>query len=308
MGPVNRPLDLQWLEDLLALAETGNFSRAAQSRSMAQPAFSRHIRALEEWAGLELVDRARHPASATPAGEVLLLAARDVVLKLTQARTQAHQAYEQASRSLQFAATHVLSLAFFPAWLQKIEQQLQLGPIHMTSDSFEACEDLMLQRRVQFLLCYGHPAVRTRLLEPAFKYVCVSTDWLLPVAAPDAAGGARHAISPKVSQPLPLLAYSAQSALGQIMQSEMKDVGDSARYTPVITSHHAVLLKTMALEGRGIAWLPQSLVSAEMADGRLVAAGAEAASVPVEIRLFRATALLPQAAEAVWSQVKAFET
>ena len=36
MGPGNRPLDLEWLEDFLALAETGNFSRAAEARAIAQ--------------------------------------------------------------------------------------------------------------------------------------------------------------------------------------------------------------------------------------------------------------------------------
>jgi len=149
MGPVNRPLDLDWLEDFLALTETGNFSRAAQARSIAQPAFSRHIRSLEEWAGVELVDRSQHPASPTPAGEVIVDVARDVVLRLSQARARAQEAHEQAGRSLRFAATHVLSLSFFPAWLQRIEQhlRLQLGPIHMVSDSFQACEELMLRRR-----------------------------------------------------------------------------------------------------------------------------------------------------------------
>jgi hypothetical protein len=35
MGSDNRPLDLEWLEDFLALAETGNFSRAAEARVIA---------------------------------------------------------------------------------------------------------------------------------------------------------------------------------------------------------------------------------------------------------------------------------
>jgi DNA-binding transcriptional LysR family regulator len=304
MGPVNRPLDLEWLEDFLALVESGNFSRAAQSRSIAQPAFSRHIRSLEEWAGVELIDRARHPASATPAGEVFLVTARDVVLKLSQARTRAHEAQEQATRSLQFAATHVLSLAFFPVWLQKIEQSLQLGPIHMMSDSFQACEDLMLQRRVQFLLCYGHPGVKTRLLAPEFEYLCVSEDQLMPVTAPDAQGKAGHSIDRTKGEPLPTLIYSPESGLGQIMRAELPGAFDAARFKPVITSHHAVLLKTMALEGRGIAWLPQSLASAELAAGRLVVAGSAEWAVPVDIRIFRASAALPPAAEAVWAQVK----
>jgi DNA-binding transcriptional LysR family regulator len=302
MGPVNRPLDLEWLEDFLALVESGNFSRAAQARAIAQPAFSRHIRALEEWAGVELIDRARHPAVPTPAGEVFVLTASDVVLRLMQARTHAHEVQEQASRSLQFAATHVLSLAFFPGWLQQIEQQVQLGPIHMVSDSYQACEELMLQRRVQFLLCYGHAAVKTRLLPPEFDFACVGQDQLVPVSAPDASGQPRHHIDGDVHEQLPVLAYSQSSGLGEIMRAQLAGVLGTARFKPMITSHHAVLLKTMALEGRGIAWLPHSLVRAELADGQLVGAADQAWTVPVEIRLFRATASLAPAAEAVWAR------
>ena len=61
MGPDNRSLDLDWLEDFVALAETGNFSRAAEARAIAQPAFSRHIRSLEDWVGIDLIDRGTHP-------------------------------------------------------------------------------------------------------------------------------------------------------------------------------------------------------------------------------------------------------
>lgn len=306
MGPVNRPLDLEWLEDFLALAESGNFSRAAQARAIAQPAFSRHIRSLEEWAGVELIDRARHPAVVTPAGEVFLSTARDVVLRLTQARTKAHEAQELASRSLQFAATHLLSLAFFPVWLQKVELKLQLGPLHMVSDSFQACEALMLQRRVHFLLCYGHPAFATRLLAPEFVFACIGQDCLAPVTAPRADGQPQHALEAgpdSASEALPVLLYSQESGLGQILRKQLPAVFDISRFQPAITSHHAVLLKTMALEGRGIAWLPVSMLAAELADGRLVRAGGDDWAVPVDIRLFRAEAPLPAAAEAIWSRV-----
>lgn len=307
MGPVNRPLDLEWLEDFLALTETGNFSRAAQTRSIAQPAFSRHIRSLEEWAGVELIDRSQHPASPTPAGEVIQDVARDVVLRLSQAHARAHEAQEQAGRSLRFAATHVLSLAFFPGWLQRIEQRLasQLGPIHMVSDSFKVCEELMLQRRVQFLLCYGHAAVSTRLLTPDFEFTRVGADWLVPVSAPSPEGSAQYPVNGTVL-PVPVLAYSGESWLGQIMRVRMCQVFDPARFKPVVTSHHTGLLKNLALGGRGLVWLPLSLVSTELADGRLVMASGEHDAewqLPVEIHLFRAAAAQTPMAEAMWREV-----
>src|SRR6185436_11861665 len=121
-----------WLEDFLALAETGNFSRAAEARAIAQPAFSRHIRSLEEWMGVDLVDRSAHPAELTAAGKRFHPLLKDVLSAL------------EAAASLRFAATHVLSLYFFPRWLAQLEENLRLGPVQTLSDSSHGCEELML--------------------------------------------------------------------------------------------------------------------------------------------------------------------
>ena len=73
--------------------------------------------------------------------------------------------------------------------------------------------------------------------------------------------------------------------------------------TVVFTAHNAFLLKTMALAGRGIAWLPESLVADELGSGRLVAAGSAALRVPLEVRLYRQNAVMAPTAEALWGLV-----
>ena len=50
-------MDFKWLEDFLVLAETHSFSRSAELRGVTQSAFSRRIRALEEWLGTDLLSR-----------------------------------------------------------------------------------------------------------------------------------------------------------------------------------------------------------------------------------------------------------
>ncbi len=305
MGPGNRPLDLDWLEDFLALAESGNFSRAAQARGIAQPAFSRHIKSLEEWVGVDLFDRTSHPVSLTAAGLKLRPEIEDTLHRLEAARYAARVAHEQAAISLQFAATHALSLTFFPAWLSGIEAKLpvgrKVGPIQMVSDSFAGCEDVMLQRRAQFLLCHGHPAVANRLDDTQFKFAKVGEDRLLPVTAASASGVPLHSIGAEAKSPLPVLAYGQASGIGQIMRSVMKTAFANGRFSTVFTAHHAVLLKTMAIEGRGIAWLPESLIAADLEAKRLVLTGDSAWCVPIEIRLFRPRATLSAAAEALWA-------
>ena len=71
----------------------------------------------------------------------------------------------------------------------------------------------------------------------------------------------------------------------------------------VFTAHNAFLLKTMALAGRGVAWLPASLVADELASGALVPAGDERWRVPVEIRLYRQNAEMASTAEELWRVV-----
>jgi DNA-binding transcriptional LysR family regulator len=54
----------------------------------------------------------------------------------------------------------------------------------------------------------------------------------------------------------------------------------------------------MALDGRGVAWLPLSLIGDELGDGRLALAGGDAWRVPVEVRLVRRRTGAAPAAEA----------
>lgn len=310
MGPGNRPLDLEWLEDFLALADSGNFSRAAQTRSIAQPAFSRHIRGLEEWVGVALFDRSAHPTALTAAGKRFQPLLQETLAGLQAARMQARAAHELDAASLSFAATHALSLTFFPRWLGGIETQLRLGPIQTMSDSSRACEDLMLQRRVQFVLCHGHAAAPGRLDDGLHPVHRLSDDVLMPVSAPGPQGRPLHALDTSASPAV--LAYSDASGLGRIMRTLQDGGGAGAAATAfpgapsvVFSAHHAVLLHTMAREGRGLAWLPLSLVADDLREGRLVEGGGAHWRVPVEIRLYRQPADMPAAAEALWQLVTA---
>jgi LysR family transcriptional regulator, hypochlorite-specific transcription factor HypT len=79
-------MELKWLEDFLMLAETRSFSRAAVARNVKQPALSRRIRALEDWVGVDLVDRTCIPLRLTAAGEVFREQAVNIVVQARYAR------------------------------------------------------------------------------------------------------------------------------------------------------------------------------------------------------------------------------
>ncbi len=308
MGPDNRPLDLEWLEDFVALAESGSFSRAADARAIAQPALSRHMRSLEEWVGTELVDRSAHPVELTESGRKFLPLVRDVLASLEAARIKARHAQGDAATSLRFAVTHALSITFFPRWLGTLETRLQHGPVQTFADHSRACEDLMAQRRVQFVLCYGHRGVPGRLDDGRYPVVVLGDDTLLPVSAPAPDGSPRHDLDR--DDTVAMLDYSDASGLGRILRAQLRHrlaapAGGKAtpRVAAVFTAHNAFLLKTMALSGRGVAWLPGSLVADELQQRTLVTAGPATWQVPVDVRLYRQNAHMAPAAEALWRMV-----
>lgn len=72
-------MTLVQLRHLIALAETGSFSRAAQAQFLTQPALSRSIRALEDELGMPLFDRVGRRIELTAFGRATLERARLLV-------------------------------------------------------------------------------------------------------------------------------------------------------------------------------------------------------------------------------------
>jgi len=297
-------MNLSWLDDFLALADSGNFSRAAEQRHMTQPAFSRRIRALEEWLGVALFDRGSHPVTLTETGQWFGSVARDLLSRVARVPDEARAVADASSATLRLAATHALSLTFLPGWLRRLEAQTPMGAIQLMSDVAANCEALMLQGRVQFMLCHVHDQVTSRLDALTFQSVCVGNDELLPVCAPQR-GKPRFALDGNKVPHVPLLAYSAESGLGRVVRAVRGEALEKMKAETVFTAHLATLLKSMALDGRGVAWLPRTLISDELADQRLVSAGGAAWAVPVEIRLYRRSARELPVAEDFWNAVRA---
>jgi DNA-binding transcriptional LysR family regulator len=294
-GKTGMAMEMSWLEDFLELARTGNFSRAAELRHVTQPAFSRRIRALEEWAGVTLFDRALQPVILTDAGRRFQPYAGTVLHDLAQARDEARQAGATSASTLRFAATHALSLIFFSGWLKALEDPGRHWNVHLASDNFTGCESLLLDGKAQLLLCHFHDMVETRLPTEHFISVRVGEDRLVPCAAPALAGE----VDAKLTE-LPLLAYTAHSGLGRILRGVLGPSLPAVLGTPAMTADHAFLLKALCLDGRGLAWLPQSLAAADVADGRLAILGDAAWQIPLDIRLFKSRGAESAAVTAFW--------
>ncbi|KLN52128.1 LysR family transcriptional regulator [Variovorax paradoxus] len=294
-------MNLIWLEDFVALAATGNFSRAAEDRHSSQPAFSRRIRALEEWIGAELFDRSSQPAKLTEVGEWFIGVAQELIARVARVPGDAKKVAEASSVTLRIASTHALSFTFLPRWLRSLESNTTLGPVQLMSDVLQRCEALMLQSKVQFVLSHAHSKAQGALDAEPYRSARIGEDLLIAVSAPDEEGNARYRLARQGGPAVPMLQYTEESGLGRIMRAVIGRKLESVPAQAVFTAHLASVLRTMVLDGRGIAWLPLTLVQDDIDQRRLVAAASNDWEVPLEIRLYRDSELLGKAANAFWN-------
>ena len=78
------------LEYLLAVANCGSFSAAAEHCFVTQPSLSMQIKALEEELGVVLLDRSKKPVIPTEAGEVVLEQVRETLKEYNSIREDMH--------------------------------------------------------------------------------------------------------------------------------------------------------------------------------------------------------------------------
>jgi DNA-binding transcriptional LysR family regulator len=298
-------MDAAWLEDFLALVDLGHFSRAAEQRCITQPAFSRRVRALEDWVGAPLFTRDVLPVALTPAGERFRPVAEETLRRLYLGREAAREAGRMAAATVRIASTQTLSVSFFPNWIRTIEgfERIQ-ATMNLTAAHMAACEQMMLRGEAQFLLCHDHPATTHMLASEQFRSVHLGTDRLLPVSAPRPDGsGPLFALGGSAEAPIPLLTYTGESGLGRILASSRAMERSETALRPVFASHLTSVLVAMARDAHGVAWAPLSVVADDLERGRLCRVAGEDADIAIEIKLYRPRARQSPAAERLWTLV-----
>ncbi|PKR55660.1 LysR family transcriptional regulator [Thalassospira marina] len=322
-------MELRWFEDYIALADCLNFSRAAQQRNITQPAFSRRIRALEAWVGTPLFERTTHDVSLTPAGIHFRNQAEALTRSILQLQRETCEVAGQKQAVIGLAATHALSFTFFPKWMQEMGRVMPLGTLNLISDSMQACEQVMLRGDAPFLLAHFHASMQSNLPAGQFKSIVIGKDRLMPLCTPDFArkaglssgditgddaelavrnvspgaentGGQGKRQGQVLDQEISWLAYRRESGLGRIIKAHWAKRAPSFTLRESFTSHLAATLQSMAGSGAGVAWLPETLAKADMAEGKLVPFGEAELIIPIEIRLFRPVARQSPMIEEFW--------
>jgi len=283
-------METKWLEDFVSLAETRSFSRSAQLRHVTQPAFSRRIQSLEAWAGTDLVDRSSYPTRLTPAGETLYDQSLEVLQSLQSTRAMLRGHASAGQDFIEFAVPHTLAFGFFPAWVSSMQQSFGGFKSRLIALNVHDAVMRLVEGSCDLLIAYHHPSQPFQFDSARYEMVSLGEEVVAPYARADADGHPLFQLPGKQSAPLPYLGYAPGAYLGLMVELMLKEAGTAMHLERVYETDMAEGLKAMALEGHGLAFLPQGAIRKELRSKKLVSAQAPhmpPLQVKLEIRAYR---------------------
>jgi len=296
-------METKWLEDFLCLAETRNFAHAASDRHITQSAFSRRIMALEEWLGVTLVDRSVHPATLTSAGWLFRRLAADLLRDAYAARTLVcgHQPLADSTKVVQFSVAHTLVFTFFPNWLKHVHSDFGSLTARVFAVNVPEGVQHLVDNNCDILLAYHHQQLPILLDPNRFPFLLLGVERILPFSAPDKRGRPIFRLPGTRAEAVPFMAYSAGAFLGNVVEMMLLNSPEPYNLRRCLETHMSEALKAMVVAGHGVGWLPESCVTDELRDGRLVPAGPAAWTTSLEVRLYRSATNTKPIVAKLWS-------
>jgi LysR family transcriptional regulator, hypochlorite-specific transcription factor HypT len=281
------------LEDYICLSTTNNFSAAARLRNVTHPAFGRRIRALEQWVGAKLVQRAGDKQSfgLTPVGEEFLLTAKRIIEDIQNARLNAIRA---DSGMLRICTGRTLARTMVADWIEL--QHQQFGKEHdlafqLKTISLHEGALLLEADQCHFMIAYQHKTLDLHLDARRYSYKLLGNDRLVPIAT-----------NQSVANQKKILQFAKGLALRKILDDGLMEETPKLRVVAECDSPDAI--HALALKGLGIAWLPWTLVAKDCEQKRLTLLKEPTwPSFPFEVRVYRKKKKLNELAEKVWNAV-----
>lgn len=295
-------MQLKWLEDFIALAQEGSFTRAAELRHVTHPAFGRRIRSLETWAGTPLVERGGGPVRLTPAGQVLLDTAEQMASNLAQSHEEMQTIAGRQARTVTLATGRTLARTVVADLLVRLRPLLADGELRILTRTLAEAVGEMQRGEADFSLIYHHPTLVVPLDARQFSHLTLASDRLVPMARADATGAPvfRFAYTPQGTA-VPYIAYARTLALGRLVEDHLANHRTAPRLQRLVECDSPDAHYEYALKGLGVSWLPWSLVHADVKAGRLAAAGDKRMEIRFDVRLYRPKRRLGALAEALWT-------
>lgn len=266
-------MELRQLRYLVALAEEGHFTRAADRAHVAQPALSQQIRRLEGELGLPLVERTTRRVAMTEAGELLVGRARRVLAELDGALAELQALKGLLAGRVTVGAMHTMGPIDVSLVLAEFRRRHPGVELTVREHSSEELAELVRIDELDLAFL----SVTERVESHGLGLHRLVSEELVAVLPPAHRLARRRRVRLADLAAEEFISYRPGARLREALVSAAQDAGFEPRIT--LESNESERIRRLVSRGLGVAVLPRS--DAERP-------GAEVAAVRlVEPRLFR---------------------
>lgn len=251
---------LNRIQTFISVVDCGSFTKAAERLFISKAMASIHVKSLEEVLNVPLLIRNTRGISLTEAGEVLYNDFREIFVNIQTSLENISDSHRSLSGTLSVTSTTEFGEYYL---LPMISQFCQLNPnlnINYYADS--SMNDLVTER-LDLAIRLGSlrdSSLKSRKLASYPIVLVASAYWLEnnPLSSPEDLNTA------------PWIANSNLRTPTQWTLTDEKGQPFDVRAVARFHSNTSTAIKSMACAGLGIAVLPEWLVRAEIASGKLV--------------------------------------
>lgn len=253
------------LQVFRAVAQKLNFTRAAESLHISQPAVTQHVKALEHHYRTSLFRRASGGITLTPAGRVLLAAADRTAALERETEAHIREGQVELAGPLRLGASTTIAQYFLPAALGRFQQQHRSVELTLRIGNTREVADGVRAGRFDLGLVEG-PSERRDLHATAF--------WLDEIVCVAAVGhplAAKPRTKPEELAAASFVLREPGSGTRDVVERALKKAGvEPSKLNVMLETESSETIKGLVACGGAVAFLSRLALTSELALGRLV--------------------------------------
>ena len=255
-------METKHLRTLVAIVELSSFTRAGVKLGLSQSAISQQIGALERQLGVRLLRRTGTGARPTPAGELLVNHARQILARVDAAKRLVSDFDASSSGILRIGAGGAVCHHVLPDVLRELREAFPRLELHVRSGH----TDLTVERLLGGEIDVG--ILTLPVSQPKLRLVEVGDDELVLIVARDHPLADRGRVDPVDLAEETFLICERRSRTYQLVERVLLEAGVFPRVAMEIDHQEAVT--AMVARGLGVAAVPRWAIAAEIASGDVV--------------------------------------
>lgn len=256
-------MNLRFLETAVSLAESKSFRLTAEQLHTTQAAISSRIAVLEQEFGQRLFERTTKHVALTPAGALFVEAAHEVLASYAalQRKMRKNDGLEGVVR---IGAVSSMAHFLLPELIARIRERYPAVDLDVvTDDTGRSFADQLKHGTIDFCLTAlpEHPSAEVQTQE-----LCIlEMAW---VASPQLIADNSRPMSAAELARHPIITYAHGTVNGQRIKAYLQDA--SLGKQRFLTSSSLSASIRMAVEGIGLAIIPEFIAEREIHDGKLL--------------------------------------